>query len=333
MSQENGTWIKLELAVPPELADALSNFLVELGAEGVFQEERVSPTGELTGETFGGGTDRIPGQEEDPAPERGGPRSPRELLQAYIRDDELARNRISSVRNYLKGLSALFPDLEPAALSTETVTDPGWGEEWKKYFKPFRAGRRIVIKPTWEPYLACDNDIVVEIDPGMAFGTGQHPSTLMCLEAIEDILEADPAVDRVLDVGTGTGILGIAAAKLGAKKAVCIDIDEKAVKIARENAIINRMAEHLEIREGTPSSVLGSFDLVVANITSGPLIGMRADFLQRLRPGGCLVISGILEQDKGEMERHFLDRPLRLHRLRREKEWLCYSLRKEEERH
>lgn len=304
-------WIGITLFSPPELADALADFLTDSGAEGVFQE--------------------FPAGGENPPPDTPGDAPGRETLRAYIPDDTQAGERIASIADYLKNLSSLFPDLEPAVLSTERVTDPGWAEEWKKYFKPFRAGKSIIIKPTWEHYGPCNGDTVIEIDPGMAFGTGQHPSTLMCLEAVEDLLSRDPAAGkRVLDAGTGTGILGIAAAKLGAREVVCIDIDEKAVEIARENAIINRVEGHLRIGKNEPSALTGPFSLIVANITSGPLIGMRGDFVRLLPAGGLLVISGILEQDRGETEQHFLASPFRLRRLRREKEWLCYVLESEE---
>jgi ribosomal protein L11 methyltransferase len=318
MQQQNDTWIRLMLTAPPELADALSNFLAESGAEGIFQEEAVNLTM---------APDEV--QSGEPRPGTTAART-QETFQAFIPDDVQAEERIASIRDYLRNLSDLFPDLEPVGLATERITDPGWGEEWKKYFKPFRAGRHMVIKPTWESHSPRRGDTIIEIDPGMAFGTGQHPSTLMCLESIEDILADNPAAgESVLDVGTGTGILGIAAAKLGAKRVVCIDIDEKAVKIARENAIINRVDAFLEIREGSPSVLRGSFGLIAANITSGPLIRMRGDFLPLLQSGGFLVISGILEQDREETERHFLAPPFRPYRLRREKEWLCYVLRKE----
>ena len=309
---QNDTWLKLRLCTPSELTDALSNFLAESGVQGVFQENPVPP---------------FTGREQ--APEMPPEVPAREIVQAYLPDDAAASDRLSSLTEYLQSLAELFPDLEPASLTTEKVSDPGWGEEWKKYFKPFRVGKGIVIKPTWEPYAPGDGDTIIEIDPGMAFGTGQHASTLMCLESLEDILAAAPSTgERVLDVGTGTGILAIAAAKLGAKKALCIDIDEQAVKIARDNAAVNNVAERLDIRSGEPASVRGPFSLIVANITAGPLIRMHGDFLPLMLPGSLLVISGILEQYQEEIERRFLAAPLQLQRLRREKEWLCYIFRK-----
>lgn len=314
-SNKNDNWLKLRLCAPSELTDALANFLAESGAQGVFQENPVPP---------------FTGRSEEQAPEAPPEFPAREVVQAYLPDDETAADRLSALRQYLQSLAELFPDLEPASLTTERVSDPGWGEEWKKYFKPFRVGRGIIIKPTWEPYAAGDGDTIIEIDPGMAFGTGQHASTLMCLESIEDILAATPAAgERVLDAGAGTGILAIAAAKLGAKSAVCIDIDEQAVTIARENAAANNVARHLDIRAGEIAAVRGPFSLIVANITAGPLIRMHDDFLSLLAPGGLLVMSGILEQDREAIERRFLAAPLAVQRLRREKEWLCYILKKD----
>ncbi len=151
--------------------------------------------------------------------------------------------------------------MEKPTFRTEVIHDPDWGEAWKKYFKPLRVSRNIVIKPTWERFAPTGRDIVIEIDPGMAFGTGQHASTRMCLDAIEEILLRDRTFEKwhVLDVGTGTGILGIACAKLDAERVLCVDIDQKATEIARENVLINQVEDRVEIANRDVATVSESF--------------------------------------------------------------------------
>ncbi|MDD5712389.1 MAG: 50S ribosomal protein L11 methyltransferase, partial [Smithellaceae bacterium] len=203
-------------------------------------------------------------------------------------------------------------------------------EQWKKYFLPLRVSKNIVVKPTWERYTASGHDIVVEIDPGMAFGTGQHPSTRMCIEAVEEII-LKGGTDRtwhVLDVGCGTGILGIASAKLGAQKVLCIDIDKKAVEISRENVLINAVQDKVEVRETDLAQVKGSFDLIVANLTSKILIKLRPRLLELLKKDGFLVVSGIIEQNADDMARHFYATDLLPEKSITEKEWICYIFRK-----
>ncbi|HOS77324.1 MAG TPA: 50S ribosomal protein L11 methyltransferase, partial [Syntrophales bacterium] len=195
-------WFKIELSTPPELVDALANYVTEIGAQGAYQEvlEPFAPN-------------------DRPAT--------LDKLNAFLPVDTRLENRLARLETYLASLGKLFPEYDPVTLTTETIDDPDWGEQWKKYFKPLRVSKNIVIKPTWERFTPQGHDIVIEVDPGMAFGTGQHASTRMCLEALETVLLQEKGGNRweVLDIGSGTGILGIAAAKLGAEKVLCVDID------------------------------------------------------------------------------------------------------------
>lgn len=305
---KTGDWLKIEVAAAGEMMDALANFLTELGAHGVFQESLEPQTG--------GDLPDTPTQE---------------TLKAFLPCDVRLEQRLASLETYLLSLAELFPDKAKPELKTEVICDPDWGEAWKKYFKPLRVSRNIVIKPTWERFSPTGRDIVIEIDPGMAFGTGQHASTRMCLEAIEEILLRDRSFERwrVLDVGTGTGILGIACAKLDVEKVLCVDIDPKAVEIARENVLVNQVEDRVVVLNQDVATVKESFNLIVANLTAKILIKLRPHFERLLAPGGYLVISGIIEQNRPDIEAHFLGRDLRLHRLVTEKEWVCYVLKAE----
>jgi len=302
-------WIKITLSTPPELVDPLSNFITETGAQGVFQEE-LEPA---TLDDFPRSTDR-------------------EELTAYLPSNTMTENRIASLKAYIASLSEIFPELDRPSFSTETITDPDWEEQWKKYFKPLRISKDIVVKPTWERYTPTGRDIVIEIDPGMAFGTGQHPSTRMCIKALEDILLKDRSIEKwkALDVGTGTGILGISCAKLGAEKVVCLDIDSKALEISRKNIAINRVEDRVEIINEDVLMCDDTFDLIVANLTAETLLKLRSHLISIVGTGGYLIISGIIDQDRTVIEEGFLTNNVTLHSVITEKEWVCYILKKEE---
>jgi len=308
MTQQKERWLQIEISLPAELSEAVTNFLMENGAQGVFQEEAPEPQG-------GGFAEDVS----------------REALKAYLPDDVRVENRLTSLQNYLDELGRLFPELPRPSWRTDWIVDPNWGEEWKKYFKPLRVTKNIIIKPTWERYSPGGHDILIEIDPGMAFGTGQHPSTRMCLQAMEDLILQDREARnrRVLDVGTGTGILGIAAAKLGAGKVVCVDIDKQAVAIAAENARMNGVEDRVDVLYQDAATLAETFDLIAANLTARMHIKLRPRLIDLLSRGGFLILSGIIEQNREDIEHHFLAEPFVAHRTIIEKEWRCYVLRNE----
>lgn len=299
-------WIEITILTPPGLVEALSNFLEEMGTGGVFQDVPIQ-------DSFDGATV-----------------SPLEKLNAYLPWSRAARKQKDSIAAYIDSLASLFPKLEKPRFSAKTVTDPGWSEQWKKYFKPLRVSGDIVIKPTWERYSPAGSDIVVDIDPGMAFGTGQHSSTRMCIAAIEEVLIRDGSRDRrtVLDVGTGTGILAICAAKLGVQAATGIDIDPKAVEIAGRNIVINGVEDRVEIINRDVGLCRGSFDLIVANLISGLLIKLHEHLLSLTKPGGYIIASGLTEHDAKDVEKIFCNGDVTLHDTQVEKEWVCYTFRK-----
>jgi len=301
-------WLKIEISAAPELMDALGNFLTEDGAQGVFQESQTPQD--------------ISGDFPEPVIE--------DVLKAYFPQDHRSEKRLAALQKYIDSLAEIFPGLEKPSLKTETICDPDWGEQWKKYFKPIRVSKNIIVKPTWERYTPDSRDIVIEIDPGMAFGTGQHASTRMCIEAIEDVIMNDRSIRewKVLDVGCGTGILGITAAKMGAQDVICVDIDRKAVEIACENAAINNVKTAMHILNKNATAVDKPRNLIIANLTAKLLLTFRSHLADLLLPDGYMIISGIIEQDAKTIEEQFSAEPLTLNRIIREKEWVCYVLRK-----
>jgi ribosomal protein L11 methyltransferase len=306
-SKEPEKWLKIEITAPEELIDALSNFLEETGAQGVFSESLLPP-----------GANEFPES------------SGVEVINAFFPADVRSEKRIYTVRKYMKSLEEIFPEASAPQLATEIISDPDWGEQWKKYFKPIRVCKNIVVKPTWERYAPDSRDIVVEIDPGMAFGTGQHASTRMCMEAIEDIILNDRSITewKVLDVGCGTGILGITAAKMGAQDVVCVDNDPKATEIAAQNAVINAVDDRLRILNEDAAQMSLPRNLIIANLTAKLLLKLHAHLVRLLMPEGYLIISGIIEPDVPGIEEHFIVAPLVKHNMLTEKEWVCYVLKR-----
>jgi ribosomal protein L11 methyltransferase len=182
------------------------------------------------------------------------------------------------------------------------LREESWRDSWKKHFGNQRHGRALVVKPSWTRYRLKGGDIVIEIDPGMAFGTGQHPTTAMCLRALEDRVRKGA---DVLDLGCGSGILAIAAAKLGARKVLALDLDPNAVRAARENAVANGVADVVGVREGTLDVEGGPFDVIVANISGLTLERLAVHLARSLRPGASLITSGFLDDAVAGLSRAF----------------------------
>jgi len=192
----------------------------------------------------------------------------------------------------------VFSDYGIRILLSEIVStdEEDWAHKWKEYFKPFRIGDRIVVKPIWETFEASNTDLIIEIDPGMAFGSGTHETTSMCALAMEKYVHKN---NTVLDVGCGSGILGIIAAKYGASHVKGIDIDINAIKIAKENIVHNSVQDIVEIREGDLlEQVSETYDVVVANILAEVIVMITPDIVDVLSDEGVFIASGIISNRK-----------------------------------
>ena len=235
--------------------------------------------------------------------------------------DATARGRLE------EGLAAL-PVSSVLSPVTYTEVDPrDWAEEWKRFYSLQRIGRRLVVHPSWEPYDAAPGEAVVALDPGAAFGTGQHETTRLCLAALER--EVRPG-DDVLDVGAGSGVLSIAAIKLGAAAARAVDIDEQTIEVARENARRNGVSAAMRAAAGSlgpdwpwPEPAARSADIVVANISAPTVIALMSDCASALRAGGRLIASGFIARDEHTVVERAAACGLTVSIVEREGDWRC----------
>ena len=278
-------WIELIVHTTTEGADTVSDLLVQEGATGTMVEDRA----DIPDPSKPNGIWEI----IDPKMIENMPEDV--LVHAWFEPGASFPETFADLKSRLAVLKTGFADSFGAlAVETKDVRDEDWAEVWKKYYKPFKAGEHLVVKPTWEPYSPADGDKIIEIDPGMAFGSGQHETTGMCLELLEKNVKPG---DRVIDVGTGSGILAIGAALVGAKDVVAIDIDPAAVKVAKENVEHNGLSDRITVLEG---NLLEKNDAVcevcIANIIADVICFFASPLNDHIIPGGLFICSGIIRE-------------------------------------
>jgi ribosomal protein L11 methyltransferase len=215
-------------------------------------------------------------------------------------------------------------------LRTRLVNEEDWAEAWKEHFPVLRVGRRLVVRPSWREYEAADGEVVIDLDPGMAFGTGLHPTTRLCLAALEDLAtDGRLAGMRVLDVGSGSGILAIAAAALGAASVMAIDTDPIAVEMTARNAQLNGLGGRVVARQGSvPLDATQPFDLVLANLVASLLVDLAAPLAGSVAAGGRLIASGIFQDRESEVVRALEGAGLPVLARRAETDWVALEAAK-----
>ncbi|MDF2571968.1 MAG: prmA [Sporomusa sp.] len=242
-------------------------------------------------------------------------------IKAYLPVDELLDDKLRVFEERVNRLHEHNLDKGRGCINCREVQEEDWASSWKEYFHPLRVSEHIVIKPSWEDYLPVDGDIVIELDPGMAFGTGTHHTTAMCIRCLEDVIKPD---NIVFDVGTGSGILAVAAAKLGAATVRAVDLDLVAVRVAKENAAFNNVTETVEITQGDLlTGVEGKADVIVANIIADIIIKMLPDVQTRLKNNGLFIASGIITDRLSDVTEALIDNGFIIDKVIEEGGWVA----------
>lgn len=245
-------------------------------------------------------------------------------VKGYFAEEDNIEEIITYVREKLEELKTLGFDLGQGELVVTKMNEEDWANSWKKYYRPTKIGEKIVIKPIWEEYSATNEELIVELDPGMAFGTGTHETTRMCVAALEKYTQNDKVV---FDIGTGSGILAIVAAKLGAKHVVGVDLDPVAVDSAKENLTFNDV-NNIEILEGNLLDVVdGKADLVVANIIAEIICILTPDVKKALNENGLFITSGIIHDRRDMVIKNLEENGFEILEANKDGEWNCIIAR------
>lgn len=241
-------------------------------------------------------------------------------IKAYYKEDENFNEYIEYIKKSIDNLSEFGIDKGAGIVTVNTVNEADWENNWKKYYKPTKVGARVVVKPIWEDYQKEDYELVVELDPGMAFGTGTHETTRMCVQALERYVKNDLTV---FDIGTGSGILAITAAKLNAKKVIGVDLDTVAVDSAKQNVKYNDI-NNIEIIHGNLMEVIdGKANIVVANIIADIIMLLTPDVLKFLENGGYFISSGIIKDRADEVIATLKKNRFDILEVNNQGEWIC----------
>ena len=304
------SWLEIACDVPEEHSDVVADYLTNLTGNGVCVDN-------LCVDAFS--TSEIPD-------------SVRVVIKAYLPADSDSAAQMHELKSFLAELSNRHPSAFFAPPTLSAVNAEDWSSSWKVHFKPLRVGKRLLIVPTWEDAAELPGDLVIRIDPGMAFGTGGHETTRLCLELLESVMESGPLLNipSLLDLGTGSGILAMAASLLGAGRILALDIDPDAVEVARENLVLNQMSDLIECGTSPLEALTERFDIILANILAEELVRLAPYLTERLLSGGALILSGILAEKESLVRKGFASQPLKYVRTACAGEWVAMLYRKEE---
>lgn len=300
MIRSKKEWLKIQIKAEPVLIEPISDFLIGIIGAGV-------ETGARGEDSYG-------------------------IVTGYVEQSDLDQEAIDilldKLSSYLQELALLFNVAEPVLTST-MILEEDWGKSWKEHFKPFSIVPGLIISPIWEEYEKAHGELLLEMDPGMAFGTGHHATTNLSLALLKEVLAADTKKLKILDVGTGTGILGMAAVLFGAGEVLGIDNDPDAVKAAEKNVAHNGLQKSMQVSLVPLSALVGEYQVVVANIVHDVLLEMSADLVRLTADDGVLILSGILVGEQVEsVVAGFVERGFVLKKEKVRGEWVALMFAK-----
>ncbi|MGE5329502.1 MAG: 50S ribosomal protein L11 methyltransferase [Deltaproteobacteria bacterium] len=303
-------WLEISVKTNSNAVEAISEILTRFGANGVSIEDKSSFDKDFE-----------------------------EINWDYVDEDLISNDETAWVRAYYQeqtDLEKVLGSIDEAvkeaekylvigeySVETKYVDEENWQNEWKKYYKPIKIGKSILVKPSWEDIEIKDREIVVELDPGMAFGTGTHESTRMCMELIEKYIRYG---NKLLDIGCGSGILSILGAKLGCSKIFSIDIDPLSIKTSLENFKINKVENIAFAQKAVIEEInVEKYDVVVANIVANVIIDIAPKVVEFLNEGGIFIASGIIKDRKEEVEKAILDNGFKILEISNMGEWVAIA--------
>ncbi|MCM3619119.1 50S ribosomal protein L11 methyltransferase [Sutcliffiella horikoshii] len=311
-------WSEISIHTTNEAVEPISHILHEAGASGVVIEDPFELTKERE-DQFG----EIYQLNPDDYPEEG------VVMKAYLPVNSFLGETVEGIKDAINNLLVYDIDLGLNNISISEVNEEEWATAWKKYYNPVKISEKFTIVPTWETYEPVSSDEkIIELDPGMAFGTGTHPTTVLCIQAIERTVRPQ---DKVIDVGTGSGVLSIAAAMLDAKEVLALDLDDVAVESAKLNIKLNKVHPTVTVKQNNLlGNVEGPVDVVVANILAEVIVRFTDDVYRVLENGGTFISSGIISMKKQEVKDALIKSGFKIEETMMMEDWVAFIAKKEE---
>lgn len=303
-------WIEVTIKTTTEAVEPITNILYEQGAGGaviedpkdfLFQKKNELDWDYVEEEVF-------KKNEEDDV-----------LIKTYVSEEKNVMEFVEIIKQKVLGLKDFGIDIGEGSVSLDQVNEADWANAWKAYYKPTKVGQRVVVKPTWEDYAMQEGDLIIELDPGMAFGTGTHETTSMCIRELEKYVNKD---SKVFDIGCGSGILAIAASKLGAKEVVAVDLDEVVVKVAKENVLENKVEKSVSVMHGNLTDVIkDKADVIVANIIADIIKILAKDVQNFMKEDAIFISSGIILDKVEEVKESLIENGFEIVEVQKLGEW------------
>ncbi|PLR93811.1 50S ribosomal protein L11 methyltransferase [Bacillus sp. T33-2] len=309
-------WSEISILTTNEAIEPISNILHEAGASGVVIEDPFDLVKERE-DQFG----EIYQLNPDDYPEEG------VTIKAYLPVNSFLGETVDEIKEAINNLIIYNIDIGMNKVTISEVNEEEWATAWKKYYNPVKISEKFTIVPTWEEYTPVHSDeVIIELDPGMAFGTGTHPTTVMCIQALERTVRQG---DSVIDVGTGSGVLSIAAAKLGAGRVEALDLDDVAVKAAKLNIKLNKVQEIASVRQNNLlDGVNGPADIIVANILAEVIVRFVDGAARIVKAGGYFITSGIIQQKKQDVKDSLIKAGFEIEEIMVMEDWVAIIAKK-----
>lgn len=311
------TWLEVQITTTNEAEEAVTQAFYDAGANGVAIESKDDVLSVWDDPTVNLVDEKLFERPDD-----------RSIIRGYFPDGDKADEKIQEILVRIAKLPSFGLDPGDASLSIKPVEED-WADSWKKYFVPTRVSKHCVVVPSWETYDPAQDEVIIHMDPGAAFGTGTHETTKLCVQAIEDYVRPG---DKVIDVGCGTGILSIAAVKEGAKEAVGVDLDPLAIDASNENAERNDVSEFCTFLEGNLLDKVDAdepADLVIANILAQAVVALTPDVVRVIRPGGIFISSGIIDPYVDDVKKALAENGFEVLDTRKLGEWYAVIAKKQ----